>query len=486
MKPLGQGRVLNLLPLLIGALAFFMVIGPRALDPQNIAWLGNGDPATHYLGWLFYRQSPWSFPIGLNPSYGLELSNSIIFSDSNPLLAFVFKPFASLLPEPFQYFGLWLLACFMLQAWFAWKLVGLITPSIAIRALGAALFLFVPPMILRMTVHLSLGGHFLVLAALYLNLHPALRRRRMAWGALLAAAALIHAYFLAMIALIWLADLAAKYFKRRLSLGSAAIELGVLFSLVTACCWQAGYFTVERAGVTSAGFGLYRANVLTLFNPQNWSYALKNLPGVPGDSDGFAFLGTGLIVLSICAFAGWLRGNTGLGSALYKRPMLGLALIGLTIFSFSNHVAIGSFELGYSLPPSSDFHCEHLSCLRANVLADLLRCDLCHYFPDRSRQYVKNGRVSFGDGALDTSFRHSQRLVGRQKEIHGQAGIRMGDAFCRSVLEERCISLPESSMDSAAESLPALAFCFSFCRPPSFVNGCPLPWADEYDAMATG
>ena len=351
MKPLGQSRVLNLLPLLMGALAFFMVIGPRVLDPQNIAWLGNSDPATHYLGWLFFRQSPWSFPIGLNPSYGLELSNSIVFSDSNPLLAFVFKPFASWLPESFQYFGIWLLACFMLQAWFAWKLVGLMTPHIAVRALGAALFLFVPPMILRMTVHLSLGGHFLILAALYLNLHPALRRRRLAWGALLAAAALIHAYFLAMIALIWLADLAAQYVKRRLSLGAAVVELGLLFSLVTLCCWQAGYFTVERAGVTSDGFGLFRANVLTLFNPQNWSYALKNLPGALGDGDGFAFLGTGLIVLSIGAFAGWLRGNTGLGSALYKRPMLGGALIGLTIFSFSNHVAIGSFEFGYSLPP---------------------------------------------------------------------------------------------------------------------------------------
>ncbi|SDA89637.1 hypothetical protein SAMN03159443_04287 [Pseudomonas sp. NFACC15-1] len=351
MKPLGKGRALNFLPLLIGALAFFMVIGPRALDPQNIAWLGNGDPATHYLGWSFFRQSPWSFPIGLNPSYGLELSNSIVFSDSNPLLAFVFKPFASLLPEPFQYFGIWLLACFMLQAWFAWKLVGLITPNITVAALGAALFLFVPPMILRMTVHLSLGGHFLILAALYLNLHPALRKRRLAWGGLLAVAALIHAYLLAMIALIWLADLAAKCSRRRLSFGAAVVELGLLFSLVTLCCWQAGYFTVERAGVSSDGFGLYRANVLTLFNPQNWSYALKNLPGALGDGDGFAFLGAGLIVLSICAFAGWLRGNTGLGSALYKRPMLGLVLVGLTLFSFSNHVAIGSFELGYSLPP---------------------------------------------------------------------------------------------------------------------------------------
>jgi len=167
----------------------------------------------------------------------------------------------------------------------------------------------------------------------------------------LAAAALVHAYILAMIAVIWLADLAAKCFKRSLTIGMAIVELGVLFCVVTLCCWQAGYFTVERAGIISGGFGLFRANILTLVNPQNWSHALKNLPAALGDSDGFAFLGLGLMMLAICAFAGWLRGSTGLGAALRKRPLLGLALFGLALFSFSNHIAIGSFELVYPLPP---------------------------------------------------------------------------------------------------------------------------------------
>lgn len=70
MKDSGKQKALALLPLLMGVFAFFMVIGPRALDPQNIAWLESGDPATHYLGWVFFRHSPWSFPLGLNPSYG--------------------------------------------------------------------------------------------------------------------------------------------------------------------------------------------------------------------------------------------------------------------------------------------------------------------------------------------------------------------------------------------------------------------------------
>ncbi|UVL41793.1 DUF6311 domain-containing protein [Pseudomonas sp. B21-040] len=357
MKDLVKQLPINLLPVLIGVLAFFIVVGPRALNPQNIAWLGNGDPATHYLGWVFFRQSPWTFPIGHNPSYGLELSNGIIFSDSNPLLAFLFKPFASLLPTPFQYFGLWFLACFVLQAWFAWKLVGLVSTHVGVRAVSTALFLFVPPMLMRMPFHLSLGGHFLVLASLYLALHPQLRRRRLAWGALLAAAALIHAYFLAMVAVIWIADLTSGYFKKKLTLQPAAIELIGLFSLVTVCCWQAGYFSVGSEGAISAGFGLYAMNLLSLIDPGNWagqwSYVLKDLPGVQGlgEVEGFLFLGLGLMTLGICALVGLLQGRTGFFQRLRRWPLLLVALVGLGLFSISNHVALGSLDITFPLPP---------------------------------------------------------------------------------------------------------------------------------------
>lgn len=80
------------LPTILGVIAFFLVVGPRAMNPENIAWLGTGDPATHYLGWLFYRNSELVFPLGLNSSYGLEIANFILYSDSNPFLAILFKP----------------------------------------------------------------------------------------------------------------------------------------------------------------------------------------------------------------------------------------------------------------------------------------------------------------------------------------------------------------------------------------------------------
>ncbi|MBT2340893.1 MULTISPECIES: DUF6311 domain-containing protein [Pseudomonas] len=338
-----------LLPVLLGVLAFFLVIGPRVLDPTNIAWLGEGDAATHYMGWAFFRHSPWTFPLGMNPSYGLELGNGIIFSDSNPLLALMFKPFNAWLPETFQYFGFWLLACFVLQAWFAWKLMGLLSPSVWIRLLGTGLFVFSPPMFLRMGGHLSLSGHFLILAALYLGLRPGLEKRRLAWGALLAATALVHAYLLAMVALIWLADLADRSRKGCLPRRSAWIELIGVFLLVAFCCWQAGYFSVG-GGTVAGGYGLYRLNVMSLVNPSGWSHILRDMPQGPGDYEGFNYLGLGVLMLAICAGVAWLQGNTGFTKTVRHRRWLLLALIGLTLFSLTNSPGIGMVNLHYWLP----------------------------------------------------------------------------------------------------------------------------------------
>ncbi|MFY0730158.1 DUF6311 domain-containing protein [Pseudomonas sp. NFX15] len=349
MRDSNRHPALSLLPLLLGVLAFFLVVGPRVLDPQNIAWLKDGDPATHYLGWVYFRQAPWSFPLGLNPSYGLELGSAIIFSDSNPLLALLFKPFNTWLPETFQYLGFWLLACFVLQAWFAWKLLGLMTDNTVLRLLGAGLFVFSPPMFFRMGWHLSLAGHFLILAALYLALHPALERRRLAWGTLLATTALVHAYLLAMVALLWVADLLGKLLIGKLSRRQGLIELAGLFALVSVCCWQAGYFSIGD-GAAGAGFGWFRMNLVAPFDPSGWSSVLPNIAQGEGDYEGFNYLGLGVLLLVPLAGVAWLRRDIALKPLLRTRPLLPWALMGLTLFALSNQVGFGKSAFHYPLP----------------------------------------------------------------------------------------------------------------------------------------
>jgi len=139
-----------LLPPLIGAAAFFLIAGPHFLNPRNIAWLVGGDSLQHYLGWAFFRNAPLEWPLGLSPKYGMELGGSIVYTDSIPLLAIPFKSISFLLPEPFQYFGLWVMGCFVLQAWFAYRLVGLVSANSLVCALGAFFFVFSPPLIFRM------------------------------------------------------------------------------------------------------------------------------------------------------------------------------------------------------------------------------------------------------------------------------------------------------------------------------------------------
>jgi len=179
-------------------LAFFLLIGPKALIPTNIAWLSSGDPAQHYLGWAFYRFSPWTNPIGLNPDYGMDISSSIVYSDSIPLMAILLKPFSVWLPATFQYLGIWALLCFVLQGYFAYLLLGRITKEPILKILGAGFFIFAPPFLWRLGVHAAYASHFLILGALVLTFgsveHPFNKKSFLAWIALLFTSLLVSFY----------------------------------------------------------------------------------------------------------------------------------------------------------------------------------------------------------------------------------------------------------------------------------------------------
>ncbi|MGL6187980.1 MAG: DUF6311 domain-containing protein, partial [Holosporales bacterium] len=219
-------------PWVMGMGGFFLVVGPRVLHFTNIAWLGGGDPAAHYLGWAFFRDSPWTFPLGLNPAYGLQFSSSILFSDSNPLLAFIFKPFSFLLPHPFQYFGLWILSCFMLQGWFGWKLTSLLSKDRVVQVLCTGFFLFAPPMIWRLYGHLNLVGHFFILGALYGVFRPHFNNRILFWGALLFLVSLVHPYLLFMSLILWISDGIGRKKKGEINPAQLQKERWIIFFLL--------------------------------------------------------------------------------------------------------------------------------------------------------------------------------------------------------------------------------------------------------------
>lgn len=90
----------------------------------HTSWLyPSGDLTQHYYGWVSFRNSDWTFPLGLFNTLSYPNYASIMFTDSIPLFAIIFKSISFALPETFQYFGIFGLMCYILQGVFAFTLL---------------------------------------------------------------------------------------------------------------------------------------------------------------------------------------------------------------------------------------------------------------------------------------------------------------------------------------------------------------------------
>ena len=347
----------RLIPLVMGVSAFLAVVGFGILNPRNVSWLlADFDMTLEYLGWAFYRYGPWTFPVGLNPNFGLDISSSIIYSNSMPLFAMVFKPFSAFLGEPFQFWGIWILLCFILQAEMAWQLIGLMSKELWIKILATGLLLFSPPMFSQIGFHNSTIGHFPILAAFYLILRPAQARRIVWWSILLPCTLLIHPYTFAMVVGLWLSDLLDQVFlQKKRSLIQVITEIACAFTTTLFVAWQAGYFM--RVSPGESGFGMYRMNLLALFDPsgfdaRNWSF-LFSLPWVRANNnyEGFVYLGLGLILVLVAALPMMAKHRQWFFRLARGHVFILLCLIGLTLFALSNNIGIGPWTWNIPISP---------------------------------------------------------------------------------------------------------------------------------------
>lgn len=366
------------IPILLGIAFFYLVVGLGPLDPQNLSWIfGRFDPPQHYLGWVFYRNSPWTFPIGLNPAYGIDIGNSIVYTDSLPVMAIPFKLLSPLLPNVFQYIGIWLLICYLLQAYFSWKIISLASDNFWILLFGTALIAFSPPMFWRAYTpsgtQAGLAAHFLILAAFYLILKKDQVRRTIYWGALLSLAALTHFYLFVMVALLWISDLLDKATSlKTLTRKGATYEILIISFIVLLCAWQAGYFAISGSSGVEQGYGFLKFNLLSPLDPNGWSFVLPNIPIQTTWGEGFNYLGLG-VILAIMLSLGLIFFTSVMGSyPVFKRSLdlainhrfLLLALLLLLLDAISNNIGVGANEFHFDL---SEFLHSPLNILRSSA-----------------------------------------------------------------------------------------------------------------------
>lgn len=358
LKPFGAAtsfKFLNFaIPVGIGIAVYLIVFGWQPLNPQNIAWLDGGfDPSQHYIAWEFFRDAPWSLPLGLNLNYGLEVGSSIVYSDSIPLLAVFFKLISPLLTRPFQYLGLWALICFILQSLSAWTLMGTVTQDRVILSLSSVLFLFAPVFLWRAGEQAALMAQFLVIFSLYLSIRPSNSHRIIYWSSLFLLSSAIQAYFLPMIFLLWSANILSQLIKeKRIKLSNCIFESCIIAFVNVIAMWILGYFVIPGGSTSGLDYGYKQLNLLAMVNPSGWSYIIPSIRFSNAVFEGYSYLGLGLLLMTPVAIFFYLRTFRFVSFGFLKLKYLLVALFLISILAISNRISVGPYTFVVSLPES--------------------------------------------------------------------------------------------------------------------------------------
>jgi hypothetical protein len=451
----------------IGFLFFARTLGLALVDPSAIAWLLMQDLGQHYSGWAMFRHTPWHWPPGAMPEVWYPVGTSIVYTDSLPLLALALKPFSAWLPEPFQYIGLWLLASFTLQGAFGALLVARATVRPAAVLAGAALFVFAPILVNRID-HDTLTAQWILLASLWLYFRTPVQRTFAAqarpWWLLSAVAALVHPYLAAMsLAIQFAAAWRNVRIDRSVRLRDASLAFGVSIAITVVLWALCGTISIR---MTDSGggvaFGQYSMNLLSFVDPLYGSLLLPKIGALPGQFEGSAYLGAGVLALLAIAIVDLVRDRALTGVDRTWRP---LALVALTLLVFATGgvIAFGAhqwLDLGVESRVLDTFRSSGRFVWIAVYVLMLL--EIVHV----ARRYPAAVASALLSAALvvqvvDLAPNHA-RVAQRRHAAHaGRPGTRLADPRWESLASGRhhlTLLPPPACGQAAAPYLPMLLF----------------------------
>lgn len=348
---------------LAGGLTFAWIYGLQILDPKDIAWLLKGDSATYFLGWHFFRQEEWAFPLGAIKAYQYPFGTSVVYTGSVPLLTIPLKLISSFLPDIFQFHGIWLLICYVLQGFFGALLFSRITSNRIIIFMGSLFFILNPILVQRSGYHLGNASHWLILAGLYLYFGHFNKADKCKWILLLVASTLVNFYILAMLLVIWSAYLVKSWVENRSSKGMLTHSVAAFFSILFSM-WVVGYFVLNPGKVGSIGFGIYSMNLISPFNPAPYDHFTFLKPSIIAlaQYEGFSYLGFGALALLVFALLAGVKGKIKI-DLVKSLPIFGACLV-LSILAISNKVQFADTVLFTVKLP--EFLMGYLSIIRAS------------------------------------------------------------------------------------------------------------------------
>jgi len=344
---------------IIGSGVFVAIYGIAPLNVTNDQWLLCGEDLNqHYLGWKFYRNSQYHFPVGLIDGLTVE-PISVIYTDSIPLLAVIFKLVSFMLPDTFQYFGIWGISCYILQTFFAMILLSSFSKNKLQVVMGSLLFTFSPVLLKRMFAHSALAANWVILAALAVwakkQYFSGLKRKSTIWSALMVLAVSVHMYLMPMVLAIMCACTLNQLLE---SIKNKSIWLNVREALVTLIVplvstlfvmYVLGAF-YGSPGITQTGVMDYCANLNAFYNPMGTSEILPDFPVLSENQyEGYAYLGLGVLgALAVGVTGGVCLRKWKAVKRLNKSSMISLGVIVfiLSLYAFGPRVSWNDIVLG--------------------------------------------------------------------------------------------------------------------------------------------
>lgn len=164
-----------------GVSLFGIIYGFGIIIPTNVSWLWQGEDGDRVLlqeGWEYFRRAEWLWPVGRYKAYPYPFLNSIIFTDTLPLVSVPLKCIRNILPEMFQFWGMWLFVCFILQGVIA-SLILKCEKMDVHKTICAVPFFFLNVCFLNQSYnHFTNMGQWTILLGLYLYLNPVIRNAK--------------------------------------------------------------------------------------------------------------------------------------------------------------------------------------------------------------------------------------------------------------------------------------------------------------------
>lgn len=327
---------------LLGILCFAFVYGFKIVDVTYDGWIffGDFDLMQHYNGFCHFRNSAWRFPFGLIDSLSVPYSMSVVYTDSIPLFAVVFKMLNGILPLHFQYYGLFGLICYMLMGMLSPVLIRRFTDKKVICIAGSLFFTISFPILQRMFYHTALSAQWIIILALIVWFYSDITDRSkiikqcIYWALIGLLSVSIHSYFVFMTGIILAActiegiistaisnkaccdtdDKSSKHgIKDYLYMLYPLASMGVASFALLYCL--GGFY--GKGSVSGDGFGSFNGNLSSYINPLEYSSIFKgfSLNGI-FEFEGFAYVGAGILLIllvwllsGICGFVSYKKSN---------------------------------------------------------------------------------------------------------------------------------------------------------------------------------